>query len=99
MNTFLRYKYSFLNSNKSEPSLDSRNLFFCYLFSIYTIILFITLCITHHSSWYLFTFITHLNYAITDYTIRVHLASTTLVPPPQSRSHHMALEHIFLWEY
>ena len=50
MNTFLRYKYYFLNSNKREPSLDPRNLFFCSLFSIYTIILFITFLIIHHSS-------------------------------------------------
>ena len=61
MNTFLRYKYYFLNFNKGGPSLDPRNPFFYYLFSIYTIILFITFFITHHNSLYLFTFITNLN--------------------------------------
>ena len=84
MDIFLRYKYYFLNSNKRDPSLDPRNLVSCYLFNIYTIILSIMFFITHYSSPYLLTFIINRNYAIIDFTIGVHLAGTTLVPPPIS---------------
>ena len=60
MSNFLRYKYYFLNPNKNKPSLDPRNISFCYFLSIYFIILLITHIIAHCNSPYLLPLILNL---------------------------------------
>ena len=82
MNTFLRYKYYLLNPNKGKPSLDPGNIFSCYLFNIYYIIISITHFIAHCYSSYLLSFTLSLYYVITNFTIGVYLAGTTPMPPP-----------------
>ena len=82
MNTFLKYKYYLLSPNRGKPSLDPKNISFCYLFNIYSIILSITHLIAQYNSPYVFSFILSLYYAITNFTIGVHLAGTTPVSPP-----------------